>query len=82
MIDFVSARSQDTVAGSRWMKRFPVLAALKALANGVNPRWGTSTVVVSNRTGMILRTEDRVNRRARVYVSDKLERTKRARIHL
>ena len=45
MIDFVSNRSQDDRAGSRWIRRLPVLTALKALAIGVNPRWGTCTVV-------------------------------------
>lgn len=82
MIDFVSNRSQDDRAGSRWIRRLPVLTALKALAIGVNPRWGTCTVVTSHRTGRVLRIEDRVNRVARVYVSDEPERTKRARIHL
>lgn len=59
MIGMMNGRSQDIDATDQWARRFPVLARLKGLANGVNPRWGTKTVVVSNRTGNIVRLEDR-----------------------
>lgn len=40
-----------------------ILARLKGLANGVNPRWWTKTVVVSRSTGDIVRLEDRARER-------------------
>ena len=35
-----------------------ILARLKGLANGVNPKWWPKTVVVFKSTGHILRLED------------------------
>ena len=47
---------------SEWVLRFPILARLKGFANGVNPRWGTRTVLVCDATGNILRLEERGER--------------------
>ena len=46
------------------MHRFPILAKLKGLANGLNPRWGTKTVVVSDETGDIIKLESRRKKKA------------------
>jgi hypothetical protein len=35
-----------------------VLARLKGLANGVNPKWGTKTVIVSGISGEVIRVEE------------------------
>lgn len=42
----------------------PVLARLKGFVNGMNPRWGMATVIVSKTTGDIIRVEDRKSRRS------------------
>ena len=47
--------SQDTSELSSWVRMFPFIARLKGLANGVNPRWGTKTVVVSDTSGKVVR---------------------------
>lgn len=52
-------RSQDEYVPGKWVRRFPILAALKSFANGVNPKYGTKTVVVSRSTGDIVWLEDR-----------------------
>ncbi len=59
MIDLMYGRSQDARVPGKWVRRFPILAALKSLANGVNPKHGTKTVVVSKSTGNIMWLEDR-----------------------
>ena len=64
MIFMTSARSQETQGESTWVHRFPILAKLKGLANGVNPRWGTKTVIVSDDTGDIIRIESRRKKKA------------------
>ncbi|MCE2462584.1 MAG: hypothetical protein J4F46_01505 [Dehalococcoidia bacterium] len=52
-------RSQDEYVPGKWVRRFPILAALKSFANGVNPKYGTKTVVVSKITGNIVWLEDK-----------------------
>ncbi|PKB80177.1 MAG: hypothetical protein BZY88_09685 [SAR202 cluster bacterium Io17-Chloro-G9] len=47
-----------TLNGNSLLRRVPLLAALKGLANGVNPRWWPYTVIVSKSTGNIIRLED------------------------
>ena len=36
-----------------------IYARLKGFINGVNPRWGTKTVIVSDRSGDIVKLESR-----------------------
>ena len=74
--------SQDASVRGEWLRRFPILAALKGLANGVSPRWGTKTVVVSYVTGDILRVESRAKGRAKEHLNGKRQQSKRARIFL
>ena len=45
------------MARSLWQDS--LLGRLKGLVNGVNPRWGSKTVVVSVATGDIIRVEER-----------------------
>ena len=59
MIDLMDRRSQDAYIPGKCVRRFPILAALRSLANGVNPKHGTKTVVVSKSTGNIVWLEDR-----------------------
>ena len=63
MIDVMDGRSQDAHVPGKWVRRFPVLVALKGFANGINPKYGTKTVVVSKSTGDIIRIEDRSKKR-------------------
>ncbi len=41
------------------MRCLKVLARMRGLANGVDPRWGVRTVYVCDETGCILRFEER-----------------------
>ena len=51
--------SQDEQLKVWLARRRRFLARVKGLANGVNPRWGIRTVIVSDGTGDIIRVEDR-----------------------
>lgn len=59
-----STSSQETQGESNWVHRLPILAKLKGLVNGLNPRWGTKTVVVSDDTGDIITLESRRKKKA------------------
>ena len=59
MIGMLIRRSQDRRPQAGPYGLLPSCGALKGLANGVNPRWGTRTVVVSVATGDIIRFEER-----------------------
>ena len=61
-----------------WLWRTPFLVRVKGFANGVNPRWGTRTVVVSDTTGNIVRLMNRGKRR--VELGGEREGPRRARI--
>ena len=69
-------RSQDAYVPGKWVRRFPILAALKSLANGVNPKYGTKTVVGSKSTGNVMWLEDRAGNVIRPEGSGK-KRTER-----
>lgn len=68
MIGMLIRRSQDRrpEAGVLWPST--LLRRLKGLANGVNPRWGTKTVVVSGATGDIIRFEERGGKEREAHV--------------
>ena len=53
-----NGRHRDPSINVEWLHRFPILAALKGLGNGINPRWWPRTVVVSRTTGEVIRVED------------------------
>ncbi len=72
--------SQRLLTVVEWLRGSPIFASLKGFANGVNPRWGTRTVVVSLSTGDIIRLEDRGKKRAEV--SGEPQRSGRVRIYL
>ena len=80
MIDLMKAGSQGKSAIGAWVRRVPILARIKGFANGVNPRWGTRTVVVSDRTGDIIRLESRD--KPGIEFVGQPRRPKRARIFL
>ena len=59
MIGMLNRRSQDGGIVAWSLRQISLLGRLKGLANGVNPRWGARTVVVSVATGDIIRFEER-----------------------
>ena len=59
IIGSMRMRSQDEQLKVWLARRRRILARLKGLANGVNPRWGVRTVIVSDGSGKIIRVENR-----------------------
>ena len=53
-----NGRRQDPSINGEWLHRFSILAALKGLGNGINPRWWPRTVVVCRVTGEVIRVEE------------------------